>query len=129
MKKLFHGIGMVWCFHFFWHMKSLLNCETLVIKECSKTWLKFVKLQLKNFKITFSTVVYCVTIFASSIGRDKHSLSPTVLNLAALLWTIFWSSSSNASRLMLVSREVWTRSNTSFLPHICCSFSALIYLQ
>ena len=49
--------------------------------------------------------------------RDKYSLSPIVHNLIALIWTIFWSSSSNTSWVMSVSREVWTRSNTSFLPH------------
>ena len=99
----------------FWHRKSLLNCKTSVIKECIKelncSWRLGLNLSSCNWKTSKSPY------FAFSFGRDKHYLSPTVGSLTALLSTIFWSSSSNVSRVVSVSRELWTRLNTPFLPH------------
>ena len=55
--------------------------------------------------------------FGSSLGKDKHWLSPIVRHLTALTSIIFWSSSSKVLWVMSLSRKLWTRSNTLFLPH------------
>ena len=55
--------------------------------------------------------------FGSSLSKDKHLLSPIVRHLTPLTSIIFWSSSSKVLWVMSLSRELWTRSNTLFLPH------------
>ena len=118
MKKFFRGILIIasWLFAYEITFK-LRNFSYKRLFKGAKLHLNLSSWNWKTSKLPLVLLFIASGSFASSLGRDKHSLCPTIRNLTAILSTMFWSSSSDVSRVMSMSREVWTRSDSSFLPH------------
>ena len=119
---LFVGIAFLWCFRqysvypsiHFW--TAINDC----LKELNCSFRFDLKLSSCNWKVVKSFMVLFLVMskyFGPSLGKDKHFLSATVCNLSALTSIISWSNSSKVSRVISLSRELWIRSNTSFLPN------------
>ena len=109
----------------FFHRKLFSNCETSAINDCFKELNCSLRLDLKlpscNWKVAKLLIDLFVVMsksFGFSLGKDKHSLSPILRDLTALIAIISWSSSSNVSWVISLSKELWTRSRSS---HRRCS--------